>query len=168
MAWVSSQRDFRRSEPETIDIQLRVARRWERLRHQIGCCRAISLPSLSDYANSGIVSQCGLASDTGFEGQPAVRVGARGKALLGMISTLLHSAFEQALEIATNATALRAHRGRLPHFRGTSRTWAAASQAFVAWLDHSSRAQLLIEALDNYTAAQRAVQARLICPRTHH
>jgi hypothetical protein len=30
------------------------------------------------------------------------------KALLGMISTLLDGAFEQALEIATNATALRA------------------------------------------------------------
>lgn len=98
MAWVSSQKDFRRSEPETIDIQLRVARRSERLRHRIGCRRAISLPSLSNYANSGIVSQCGLASDTGLERLPVVGAGGRGKALLGMISALLDGALEQALE----------------------------------------------------------------------
>src|SRR5262249_10509962 len=66
-AWVSSQKDLRRAEPETIDIQLRVARRSGRLRRRIGCCRAISLPSLPNYANFGIVSQCGLASDTGLE-----------------------------------------------------------------------------------------------------
>src|SRR5438046_688825 len=108
MAWVSSQRDIRRSEPETIDIQLRVARRSERLRRRIGCCRAIALPSLSDYANSGIFSQCGLASDAAFERQPAS--GPRGcsrKGTFGHDNILLDGAFERTPVIATNATALR-------------------------------------------------------------
>jgi hypothetical protein len=42
--------------------------------------------------------------DTWFKRQPVVRVGAREKALLGVINALLDRALEQPIDIAKNAT----------------------------------------------------------------